>query len=141
MLIIGYGNPLRGDDALGWRVTQRLRDLVTDPEVEILTLHQLLPELMDTLSRAERAIFIDAAAEGSPGEVVERALTPAVTAASFTHAATPEALLTGARLLYGSAPEGAMISVAGADFSLGAGLSEAVGAQVDRVVAMVLRRL
>ena len=140
-LIVGYGNPLRGDDAFGWRVTERLRELVTDGEVEILTLHQLVPELMDALSHADRAIFIDAAAGGSPGEIVERVLAPADTASSFTHQATPEALLTGAQILYGHAPEAVMISVAGAEFALGAELSEPVSAQVEQVVSRVLNGL
>src|ERR1035438_8523471 len=59
VLILAYGNPLRGDDAFGWRVAERLLELPPDPSVEILRLHQLTPELMDPLSRADLALFID----------------------------------------------------------------------------------
>jgi hydrogenase maturation protease len=139
ILILGYGNPLRGDDAFGWRVAERLLELPPDPAVEILCLHQLTPELMDPLSRADFAIFIDAAASGEPGAMVERRIDPASAAnAAFTHHATPEALLAGARALYGRAPEAVMISVAGADFSLGAELSPAVSSRFDEVIAAVL---
>ena len=140
VLIVGYGNPLRGDDALGWRAAERLRERVHDPEVEILTLHQLTPELMDPVSRAERVVFIDACIGATPGEIRERAVVPGPSsAAAFTHHATPEALLAGARALYGRAAEAWMVSVTGADFALSAELSSAVGARLEEVVAAVLR--
>ena len=98
ILIVGYGNPLRGDDAFGQRVAGRLLQLPPDPAVEILSLHQLTPELMDPLSRADFAIFIDAGASGEPGAVVERRIDPqSANRVAFTHQATPEALLSGAR--------------------------------------------
>jgi hydrogenase maturation protease len=141
ILIVGYGNPIRGDDALGWRAAERLRELVTDPDVEILTLHQLAPELMEPLSQVDLAIFIDAAAAGpEPGAVLERRIEPRASgAASFTHHATPEALLWAARALYGRAAEGRMISVTGADFSYSMDLSPTVQARLEDVVAAVLR--
>ncbi len=141
VLILGYGNTLRGDDAFGPRVAERLAELVQDPSVEILRLHQLTPELMEPLSRAALAVFIDAAAAGEPGELVERQVEPAAGPAEFTHHATPEALLAGARALYGRAPEAILISVAGADFSLGAELSPEASSRLDGVVASVLQRL
>ena len=47
-----------------------------DPDVEIHAVHQLTPELMDPLSKAERAIFIDASTGPTPGEVQERVVDP-----------------------------------------------------------------
>jgi len=140
-LIIGYGNPLRGDDGLGWHVAQRLRTLIQDPDVEILTLHLLTPELMDPISRAGRVIFIDACAGPVPGEIQERTIEPQAGAgAAFSHHATPAALLAGARALYGRAPQTTLITVTGADFSLSDQLSPAVRARIDEVVAATLRR-
>jgi hydrogenase maturation protease len=140
ILIVGYGNPLRGDDAFGWRVAERLLELPHDAEVEILCLHQLTPELMDPLSRADFAIFIDAAATGVPGDLIERRIDPASAAGgAFTHHATPEALLCGARTLYDHAPEAVMISVTGAEFSLGAELSPTLNNRVEGVIAAVSR--
>jgi hydrogenase maturation protease len=142
VLIIGYGNPLRGDDALGWRVTERLRELIQDPEIEILTVHQLMPELMEALSEAGLAIFVDAGEGPEPGAVTERAIEGRLASgAAFTHHATPEALLAGAQTLYGRAAPGVMFSVAAADFSLGAELSPAVSARVEEVVERILRRV
>jgi hydrogenase maturation protease len=140
ILIFGYGNTLRGDDAFGWRVAERLLQLPHGPQVETHCLHQLTPELMDPLSRADFAIFIDAAASGEPGAMVERRVAAeSAGSAAFTHQATPEALLAGARTLYGRAAEAVMISVAGADFSLGAELSPPVAGRLEEAVSAVLR--
>jgi hydrogenase maturation protease len=138
-LIVGYGNPLRGDDGLGWHVVERLRAAVQDSSVEILALHQLTPELMDPISRADRVIFIDAAVGPVPGEIAERTVeAQAGAGAAFSHHATPAALLAGARALYGRAPEATLITVTGADFSLSDQLSEAVNRQLEKVVGAVL---
>ena len=140
IFIVGYGNPIRGDDALGWRAAERLRELVTDPGVEILTLHQLAPELMEPLSQVDLAIFIDAAVGPEPGAVLERRIEPQPSgSASFTHRSTPEALLWAARALYGRAAEGRIITVTGADFAYSMDLSPTVEGRVGDVVAAVLR--
>jgi hydrogenase maturation protease len=140
-LILAYGNPLRGDDGIGPEAGKRLRSIVRDPEVEIRTLHQLTPELMEPISRAARVIFIDACEGAVPGEIRERAIEPSRAAARFTHHATPDALLAGARALYGHAAAATMITVTGARFSVSSGLSPAVARSLDGVVAATLRVL
>jgi hydrogenase maturation protease len=126
LLVIGYGNPLRGDDGFGPRAAARIPGAIA--------VHQLTPELMDPIARAERVLFLDAAAEGVPGEIRRRAVLPAPAEAGFTHHATPEALLAGALLLYGRAPEAEILTVSGADFSLSETLSPAVAAALEKVV-------
>jgi hydrogenase maturation protease len=126
-LIIGYGNPLRGDDGFGWHAALRLREIVHDDGIEILAVHQLTPELMDPISRARRVIFIDAAVGDDAGKLTVAALeTTGGPAGVFTHFATPAALLEGARSLYGAKPEALLITVVGLDFELGEELSEPV---------------
>ena len=139
VLIIGYGNPLRGDDGLGWHAAERLRAAVEDPEVEILTVHQLTPELMEPISQADRVILIDAGVGAVPGEIQERAVEPQATGSAFTHHATPTALLAGARALYGNAPPATLITVTGADFSFSDRLSPAVNARMNALVLTALR--
>ena len=137
-LIVGYGNPLRGDDSVGWRAVEGLEA----PGAEILMLHQLTPELMEPISRAGRVIFVDACTGGTPGEIHRRVVDPqAAKPVSFTHHATPETLLAGARALYGRAAEGFLITVTGADFSLGGELSSAVSQSLDGVRTAVLSLL
>jgi hydrogenase maturation protease len=122
MLIIGFGNPLRGDDAFGLRAAERIGGAIA--------VHQLTPELMDPIARADRVLFLDATAEGAPGEIRHRPLEPRAEGA-FTHHVTPEALLAGALALYGHAPEAEIITVSGANFALSDRLSPAVEAALD----------
>jgi Ni,Fe-hydrogenase maturation factor len=77
-----------------------------------------------------------------PGEIQERTIEPQAAArAAFSHHATPAALLTGARALYGRAPQAILITVTGADFSLSDQLSPEVGARMEDVVARAARHI
>jgi hydrogenase maturation protease len=67
VLIIGYGNPLRGDDSLGWQIAARPTTSIQDEPVEVLALDQLTPELSELISEVELVVFIDASYAGKPG--------------------------------------------------------------------------
>ena len=141
-LIIGYGNPLRGDDGFGWHAAMRLRELIHDEGIEILAVHQLTPELMDPISRARRVIFIDAAIGEEPGKLTVAPLeTAGGPVPAFTHFATPAALLEGARSLYGAKPEAWLITVVGLDFELGEELSEPVRVALESLAGGKIHEL
>ncbi|PPT05423.1 NADH-reducing hydrogenase maturation factor [Geitlerinema sp. FC II] len=63
MLVIGYGNSLRGDDGIGRAIAEQVASWNL-PHVRSLSLHQLTPELAEELSRVDRAVFIDACIDG-----------------------------------------------------------------------------
>jgi hydrogenase maturation protease len=134
-LILGYGNPLRGDDGAGRSVADALQAIIRDPDVELLSLHQLTPELMVNLSRADRVVFVDASATGRPGRYLRLALYPAPQCAVLTHHPTPEALLSGARWLYGRVPEATLYLIPGQDFETPDTLSAPVRLAVQQLVA------
>jgi hydrogenase maturation protease len=137
-LIIGYGNPLRGDDGVGWLAAQRLAEAGTAAHAEVLIFHQLTPELAEPLSQVERAIFIDARVDGAAGTIYEDTLTPdAETTASITHEFDAPALLALALALYGRCAEATLLSVAAESFDYTDTLSPAVAAALDEVVARV----
>src|SRR5688500_920322 len=73
-LVIGYGNPLRGDDGFGWQIAQQLAGLLIDESVTVLAVQQLTPELAEAVGRASLVMFVDAHAGGRPGQLVVRAL-------------------------------------------------------------------
>lgn len=58
MLVVGLGNPILGDDGVGWRVAEAVRALRPSLEVECLSLGGL--SLMERLVGYDRAIIIDA---------------------------------------------------------------------------------
>jgi len=70
-LILGLGNPLLGDDGVGWRVAEQIRSQVTDPEVEVDCLAGGGLSLMERLIGYDRAILIDAmfAGQAPPGQL------------------------------------------------------------------------
>jgi hydrogenase maturation protease len=135
LLIIGYGNPLRGDDAVGYLAAERLRSLLTGPNIQILAVHQLTPELADLISRAARVIFIDAAATGEPGAIQQRSITPTGAPGGFTHHSTPGALLAASEALFGSVPAATLYSISGQSFEFGEELTPPVGQALETLVA------
>jgi hydrogenase maturation protease len=121
-LVIGYGNPLRRDDAAGPEVARRIAALGL-PDVDVIEAHQLLPEHAEVLSRAERAVFVDASVEEGAESVEVRRVEPRADASLAAHASDPAALLAVALLLFERAPEAWLVTIPGVDFGIGEGLS------------------
>ena len=141
-LIIGYGNPLRSDDGFGWQAGRLLAQALADQGAKIITCHQLTPELAEPLSQSSRAVFIDADAQGTPGEIHHRAVRPQVPASStFTHSCTPSGLLASAERLYGHRPQAVVITVSAQSFAFGDTLSPVVSAALPEVVDQVCREI
>ncbi len=138
LLILGYGNPLRGDDGLGWHAVERLRRILAGDDIELRAVHQLTPEIAELLSRVERVVFVDAAAEGEPGVVQRRRLAPSETAAAFTHQATPSALLAASQALYGRAPEAELFSIPVESTELGYQLAPKVDQALKDLVSAIV---
>src|SRR5690242_8556404 len=120
VLIIGHGNPLRGDDAFGWRAAEQLRERIGDPDVQVLSVPRLVPDLMEPIAHSGRVIFIDASAEGEPGKLRCRHVEPDPRGAdALLDDVTPEALLAGAQALYGHTPEAVLYTVRGLHLQMG----------------------
>lgn len=103
LLIIGYGNTLRGDDGVGPKVAERIATLSL-PGVQTLSCGLLTPELADPIAQAQVVVFVDAALDGSR-EVQLRKLAPAASSQIMAHAAEPGVLLALARDIFGHAPD------------------------------------
>jgi hydrogenase maturation protease len=133
VLVIGYGNPLRGDDGLGPRLASAI-DQLAFPGVDVLVCHQLTPELAEPISRADAVIFIDARVQGDPGVQLQR--IEAETPGAFrTHASDPAALLALARALYGTAPAGWWLTLPAVEFGFGEKLSPSAQESLDAGLA------
>jgi hydrogenase maturation protease len=136
LVVIGWGNPLRGDDAFGFLAAERLAPLL--PDAKVLAVQQLTPELMDAVAHAERVIFIDASAEGPSGILRKEQVVPSNAAEAFTHHATPAGLLAGAKALYGSSPGAVLYSVRAETLEFGQPLSGGVVKALEEVVEAVV---
>ncbi|MFO0911757.1 MAG: hydrogenase maturation protease [Pirellulales bacterium] len=118
MLIVGLGNTLRGDDALGPLVVDELSRHVDLARVDLVSRAALGPEIAAELQPYDVAIFVDASVDGEPGEIICRELTPAGSAPATTHILTPSLAVTLAHDLYGRAPRVFLITTRGYSFAL-----------------------
>lgn len=107
-VIIGYGNPLREDDGLGWRAADLLASQHDFKDAEIIQRHQLTPELAVSLEDAAPVVFMDAAMDIAPGEVCCDRLEVRATN-GMSHQLEPSQLLGLAHDLYGSNPAAYLI--------------------------------
>ncbi len=64
-LVLGLGNPILGDDAIGWRIAEALQKLLQDPSTEVDFLDRGGLSLMERLVGYDRAVLIDAISTGS----------------------------------------------------------------------------
>lgn len=143
LLIIGYGNPLRGDDGIGWHAARVLETRF--PTAQVVLCHQLTPELAVQMSDAERVIFIDASAVGDVGTYEVQPILPIAEGTTLSHIVSPSTLLTLTQGLYGTLPETLLVSVPGASFDYSETLSPLVHhllpLVVDEVCEWVARPL
>ena len=142
VLIIGYGNTLRGDDALGIHAAHALHDFYCNHGgVRVLATSQLSVDFADDVSQAQFVLFLDAAEIGTPGQILTEYLEPADDNVRFTHHCSPRTLLTLANRLYGKAPVAVSLTMAGASSEVGVGLSRQVQDKLpqllDRAKAIV----
>ena len=143
VLVIGYGNPLREDDGVGWRVVEEIRRQKAEgrnsQSLETIATHQLLPELAEEVSEAELVIFVDASVEGEPGEILVREIVPITQEmGAFTHHFDPAGLLGYARDLYGRFPRAYLVTITAVSLGYGEGLSETVEAVLPDVLTQII---
>jgi hydrogenase maturation protease len=139
VLVVGYGNVLRGDDGAGPAAAKALRNRLPRRIADVLVVHQLLPELAERLSRCVLAIFIDADAQTPPGQIREQNVAIHQEGGqSIGHYQSPEQLLAMAKELYGRAPRAILFNVGAADFIFRHGLSEPVRTAIPRLVIDVI---
>ncbi|MBM3187269.1 MAG: hydrogenase maturation protease [Chloroflexi bacterium] len=149
ILLVGYGNVSRRDDGVALHVIRRLRlklGLGAEPEVDeesdaagnpaTLWLHQLAPELAETLVAYDRVVFIDAHV-GSSGwpPVSWQRIEPEYRPNIVAHHLKPGVVLALCASLYDRQPEGYALSILGHDFDFGEELSPETSRLADEAVA------
>lgn len=140
-LVIGYGNPLRGDDGVGFHVAGLLAAESLSDTVEIRACHQLTPELVEHLRDAAQVIFVDASEGHPPGTITLQVVASEDVPGAFTHNVTPGSLLAAAQSWYGCQPECYLLSVNGEGFDLSERLSPTVTAVLPVLLAQIHRLL
>jgi hydrogenase maturation protease len=137
VLIIGYGNPLRGDDGLGCAVAELLERSFPRQKVRVINCHQLTPELAEPISQAALVIFIDACQNRAAGVLDCHSIEHAASDQKLNHHATPEQLLEWAGMFFGNRPLAYAITVGGENWGYSQRLSPKVQATIPRVINRV----
>jgi hydrogenase maturation protease len=141
VLVVGYGNPLRGDDGAGFNAAWLLS---LDPRLQgadVLIRQQLTPELAEDVARADLVVLIDAAVGGGrPGTVsVRRVDAGQAGGTTWTHSVDPSILAVLADELYGRVPPIMLVSVEAASMEPGRRLSSSVARALPEIVETVAR--
>jgi hydrogenase maturation protease len=135
LLLIGYGNTLRGDDGVGVRVAEAI-DALRLPGIHTMVCQQLSPEHADAVSQANCVLFVDAAV-GEPREVQFRELEPGHTTQLMTHAADPATLLALALNVFGHAPRAWCVTIPAFEM----GFSEELSAEAQRALSQAVEQI
>lgn len=163
VLVIGYGNDLRGDDGAGRMVADRIAEW-EDPAVSAVSAHQLGPEFAIDIAASRMTIFVDAfpacqpvarliaragvdgedsqakrlaLVAATPGHPLLLRLHPVDSNPALGHSPTPSMLLTLARALYGRSPRTYLVGIPAMNLEFGDAISADTRAAVAEAVEMV----
>jgi len=151
-LIVGYGNPYRTDDGVGYHVLREIaRRLGRSPlgpdddgldelggAVDLVCLRQLLPELAEKLGSYDLVILVDAHTGVYDEALRCVVLEPNYAPSAFTHHMKPEALLGLATAFSETVPRSRLFSVRGYDFDFGEELSEQTKRLADQATQRIM---
>lgn len=135
--MIGVGSPLRGDDAAGRAVAERIAGLDL-PGIESRSVHQLTPELAADWLGRRTVVIVDADVEVA--DVTVRTIERPAASAVLTHHVDPAALLALAALLGDPPQHLEIVSLPVHDLALGTELSTPAAAAVERAVELLRER-
>lgn len=137
-LVIGYGNTLRGDDGAGIRAAERVATRL--PGVDCLCVHELQPELAETISLYDTVIFLDATIRSEC--LQQSTLEPGSAAPDGSHTLSPATLLSLSQTLYRRLPQSAtLIEIPAVRCNFGESLSPETEDFVNACVEQVHRSL
>jgi hydrogenase maturation protease len=121
ILLIGYGNTLRNDDGVGVRVAEIIAQ-ENFPNVQVISTHQLTPELAADMANSSLVIFVDAILSNHTDIQIEK-LTAISEWHNLGHAESPASLLALTQALYQQNPNAWGVFIPAINFEFGEELS------------------
>ncbi len=136
MLLIGYGNPGRGDDGLGQALAARI-EAACLPGVQVLADYQLTVDHAPPVAAADRVVFADALMKSdAPFEFDP--VTARDTGDLTSHSLRPGAVLSLAETLFGATPRAWVLGITGTGFGeVKEGLSPDALGNLDRAEGFI----
>ena len=141
LLVFGYGNPSRGDDALGPEFLTRLEASLDAGEMptafETLTDFQLQIEHALDLEGRPLVLFVDASLS-APAPYILTRLSPSQDESYTTHAMSPSSVLAVfEQVSDNSLPPVYLLSIRGYEFELGAAISDQAEQHLDQALEFI----
>jgi hydrogenase maturation protease len=141
VLVFAWGNPSRGDDALGPALLERLQaEGEALSHVEFLTDYQLQIEHAVDLEGRDLVLFVDADL-GAEAPFELRRVEPEAEIGYTTHAMSPGALLAVYRRIEGEPPPAYELGIRGYAFELGTPLSPGAERNLEAALARIRQLL
>ncbi len=116
ILLIGYGNPVRGDDGLGPAIAEEVEQLAIDG-LTVDADYQLTVEDAASVADHEAVIFVDASVNGDEPFSFTR-VNPRRQESFSSHSVSPEGVLSLAEELFQAKSEAYMLAVRGYCFNM-----------------------
>lgn len=119
-LIVCIGNEIRSDDAVALHLKKEIEKFYI-PFVEIISVHQLTPELSEIISKFDKIIFVDASIETLNEPILKRLVVDKTIPnhSLINHGFTPESLVYLTHQLYNKLPEAYLLSIPVITFDFG----------------------
>ncbi|HKK71522.1 MAG TPA: hydrogenase maturation protease [Candidatus Krumholzibacteria bacterium] len=117
VLIVGFGNPGRGDDGLGPALAEEI-ERERRPDVTVEVDYQLVVEHAAMVADCSTVYFLDATVDATCDPFALQPLSPEPGLDFTSHSLSPARVLALAQDLYGARPEAWLLSVAGDRFDV-----------------------
>ena len=137
-LVVGYGNALSGDPAIGWYVAERVAADRRLTDLDVQSVRRLTTGLAANFAWASRVVLVGAAVDrGLPGSLHIADVVGGVEPAISTDYGDAAMLLTLADEICGVAPPTILVTVAISRNATGPQLTPAVAAAIPRALEAV----
>lgn len=110
ILVIGFGNPARGDDGLGPMLAERLQALSLEG-VTVESDYQLTIEDAALVAEHDVVVFADAARDAGDAPFYFRPLEPSHDTGGSTHSVSPGQVLAIAQACFGKTPRAYLLGI------------------------------
>ncbi|WP_107668868.1 hydrogenase maturation protease [Cyanothece sp. BG0011] len=123
-LIIGYGNTLRGDDGVGYKIAEMIKQWDYN-NLTSLAVHQLTPDLAEIIAQADTILFIDAIPikDINTANLQIKTINTNNKTNNLAHHNNPEQLLSLTQAIYQKSPTAYWLLVPAINFNFSEELS------------------
>jgi hydrogenase maturation protease len=136
MLIVGIGNPIRSDDGIGNYICEKMTTM-NMAGVETISIQQLQVEYIETFSRYDVVVIVDASLNGEGAEISP--IQKGSSSIPSSHHMHPQELSYIVELTMNNSPEYVLCTVKGTNFDFGEDFSETAIRNANTAISLILQ--